>query len=52
MGRFSMRKILPKKYQDIYPLDFESSNWQGLWDALKEVFSFWMDQGVQHFSRG
>ena len=25
----------PKKYQDIYPLDFESSNWQGLWDALK-----------------
>ena len=39
----------PKKYQDIYPLDFESSNWQGLWDALKEVFSFWMDQGVLLF---
>jgi starch synthase (maltosyl-transferring) len=39
----------PKKYQDIYPLDFESSNWQGLWDALKDVFSFWMDQGVLIF---
>ena len=39
----------PKKYQDIYPLDFESSNWQGLWEALKEVFSFWMDQGVLIF---
>ena len=39
----------PKKYQDIYPLDFESSNWQGLWDALKDVFSFWMDQGVKIF---
>ncbi|HTZ59525.1 MAG TPA: alpha-1,4-glucan--maltose-1-phosphate maltosyltransferase [Acidobacteriaceae bacterium] len=39
----------PKKYQDIYPLDFESSNWQGLWDALKGVFSFWIDQGVQIF---
>ena len=39
----------PKKYQDIYPLDFESSNWQGLWDALKDVFSFWMDQGVKFF---
>jgi starch synthase (maltosyl-transferring) len=39
----------PKKYQDIYPLDFESSNWQGLWDALKGVFSFWMDQGVRIF---
>ena len=39
----------PKKYQDIYPLDFESSNWQGLWDALKGVFSFWMNQGVRVF---
>jgi starch synthase (maltosyl-transferring) len=39
----------PKKYQDIYPLDFESSNWQGLWDALKGVFSFWMGQGVNIF---
>jgi starch synthase (maltosyl-transferring) len=39
----------PKKYQDIYPLDFESANWQGLWEALKDVFSFWMDQGVRIF---
>ena len=39
----------PKKYQDIYPLDFESSNWQGLWDALKGVFSFWIDKGVRIF---
>src|SRR5208282_2987058 len=39
----------PKKYQDIYPLDFESSNWQGLWDALKDVFSFWIEQGVRIF---
>jgi starch synthase (maltosyl-transferring) len=39
----------PKKYQDIYPLDFESSNWQGLWDALKGVFSFWIEQGVRIF---
>jgi len=39
----------PKKYQDIYPLDFESSNCPGLWDALKDVFSFWMDQGVLIF---
>jgi starch synthase (maltosyl-transferring) len=39
----------PKKYQDIYPLDFETANWQGLWDALRDVFSFWMDQGVLVF---
>ena len=28
----------PKKYQDIYPLNFESSDWRGLWDALYGVF--------------
>jgi starch synthase (maltosyl-transferring) len=39
----------PKKYQDIYPLDFESSDWQGLWDALKEVFIFWAGKGVRIF---
>ena len=39
----------PKKYQDIYPLDFETSNWRGLWDALRDVFTFWMDAGVMIF---
>jgi starch synthase (maltosyl-transferring) len=39
----------PKKYQDIYPLDFESSDWQGLWDALKEVFMFWAERNVRIF---
>jgi starch synthase (maltosyl-transferring) len=39
----------PKKYQDIYPLDFESSNWKGLWEALKGVFRFWIDKGVNIF---
>jgi starch synthase (maltosyl-transferring) len=39
----------PKKYQDIYPLDFESSDWQGLWNALRDVFVFWMKQGVRIF---
>ena len=39
----------PKKYQDIYPLDFESEDWAGLRDALKEVFVFWIEQGVRIF---
>jgi starch synthase (maltosyl-transferring) len=39
----------PKKYQDIYPLDFESSDWEGLWDALRDVFLFWIEQGVRIF---
>ena len=39
----------PKKYQDIYPLDFESSTWRALWDALRDVFSYWIEQGVRIF---
>jgi starch synthase (maltosyl-transferring) len=36
----------PKKYQDIYPLNFESSDWRGLWDELYSVFEFWVKRGV------
>jgi starch synthase (maltosyl-transferring) len=39
----------PKKYQDIYPLDFETSGWSALWEELKSVFQFWIDQGVRIF---
>ncbi len=39
----------PKKYQDIYPLNFESKEWRALWDALYGVFKFWADHGVQVF---
>jgi starch synthase (maltosyl-transferring) len=39
----------PKKYQDIYPLDFESQDWRTLWNELKNVFQFWIDQGVRIF---
>ena len=39
----------PKKYQDIFPLDFESEAWQSLWEELKSVFDFWCEQGVRIF---
>jgi starch synthase (maltosyl-transferring) len=39
----------PKKYQDIYPFDFESVDWRGLWDELKSVLDFWIAQGVRIF---
>jgi starch synthase (maltosyl-transferring) len=39
----------PKKYQDIYPFDFESRDWRGLWQALNDVFRFWIGQGVTIF---
>jgi starch synthase (maltosyl-transferring) len=39
----------PKKYQDIYPFDFECADWRGLWSELKSVVEFWIDQGVKIF---
>jgi starch synthase (maltosyl-transferring) len=39
----------PKKYQDIYPFNFECDNWQELWDELKSVIIFWIEQGVTIF---
>ncbi|UCG14892.1 MAG: alpha-1,4-glucan--maltose-1-phosphate maltosyltransferase, partial [Deltaproteobacteria bacterium] len=39
----------PKKYEDIYPFDFESARWQELWAELKDVIIFWVNQGVRIF---
>ncbi len=39
----------PKKYQDIYPLEFETPDRQNLWLELRSVVQFWIDQGVRIF---
>ena len=39
----------PKKYQDIYPINFESPEWPALWHELKHVFEFWIGHGVRIF---
>ncbi len=39
----------PKKYEDIYPFDFESSDWKGLWEELRNVVRFWLDKGIRIF---
>jgi starch synthase (maltosyl-transferring) len=39
----------PKKYQDIYPLDFTSDPWFELWQELKSVVQFWLEQDVRIF---
>ncbi|MEO8740471.1 MAG: alpha-1,4-glucan--maltose-1-phosphate maltosyltransferase [Casimicrobiaceae bacterium] len=39
----------PKKYQDIYPFNFESDQWQALWEELYSVLAFWIDEGVRIF---
>ena len=39
----------PKKYEDVYPLNFHNKNWRGLWDELRDVFLFWCARGVRIF---
>jgi starch synthase (maltosyl-transferring) len=39
----------PKRYEDIYPFDFESVDWRELWAAFLDVVRFWIDQGVKVF---
>ncbi|HKS95737.1 MAG TPA: maltotransferase domain-containing protein, partial [Terriglobia bacterium] len=39
----------PKKYQDIYPFDFETPQWRELWRELKSIFEFWIGHGVKIF---
>ena len=39
----------PKKYQDIYPIYFETEDWENLWEELKSVFLFWIKRGVKIF---
>ncbi len=39
----------PKKYQDIYPLNFHCADWRNLWRELIDVVLFWVDKGVKIF---
>ena len=39
----------PKKYEDIYPINFETDSWESLWEELKSVFDFWIEKGVTVF---
>jgi starch synthase (maltosyl-transferring) len=39
----------PKRYQDIYNVNWESPDWQGLWDALLQTVLHWVDLGVKAF---
>jgi starch synthase (maltosyl-transferring) len=48
-GKIRCAENPPKRYEDIYPLDFDSPNWPGLWEELADVARFWVDQGIRVF---
>ena len=39
----------PKKYQDIYPFNFEADDWRALWTELASVLKHWIAQGITVF---
>jgi starch synthase (maltosyl-transferring) len=39
----------PKKYEDIYPLNFRCENWRELWAEMKSNVLFWAEHGVRIF---
>lgn len=39
----------PKKYQDVYPFDFECKDWKNLWIELHSIVDFWIQKGVKVF---
>ncbi len=39
----------PKKYEDMYPLNFQSDAWKEIWDEMLRIILFWVDQGVKTF---
>ncbi|MFL6597500.1 MAG: alpha-1,4-glucan--maltose-1-phosphate maltosyltransferase [Chthoniobacterales bacterium] len=39
----------PKKYEDIYPINFRCENWRELWTEMKSIVLFWAERGVRIF---
>ena len=39
----------PKKYEDIYPLNFRCDDWRELWAEMKSIVLFWARRGVRIF---
>ena len=48
-GTIAYAENPPKRYEDIYPLDFDCEDREGLWTALLDVVRFWIERGVRVF---
>ena len=51
-GTIAYAENPPKKYQDIYPINFwpdDDADRQALWDACKDILDYWIGRGVRVF---
>lgn len=48
-GTIAYAENPPKKYQDIVPINFETEDWQNLWNELLAVVEYWCEAGIKIF---
>lgn len=48
-GTIAYAENPPKKYQDVFPLNFDTPDWPALWQEILRIVQFWVDQGVRLF---
>ncbi|HET9660077.1 MAG TPA: alpha-1,4-glucan--maltose-1-phosphate maltosyltransferase [Thermomicrobiales bacterium] len=48
-GTIKFAENPPKRYEDVYPLNFSNPDWEGLWQEMRRIILFWIDQGVTAF---
>jgi len=48
-GSIKFAENPPKKYQDIYPFNMHCEEQSALWNELKSIFEFWIDNGIKIF---
>ena len=48
-GSIKFAENPPKRYEDIYPLNFHNEDWQALWEEMKSIILFWAARGVRIF---
>ena len=48
-GSIKYAESPPKKYEDVYPLNYHNPDWKSLWDELRDVLLLWAERGVRIF---
>ncbi len=48
-GTIAYAENPPKKYQDVYPLNFYPPDREAMWEEMKSIFTFWIQEGIKSF---
>jgi starch synthase (maltosyl-transferring) len=48
-GSIKFAENPPKKYQDVYPVNFDTADWRNLWEEQKRIILHWVGEGIKTF---